>query len=244
MGVETTSRTPAVHRALAILDAVALKQATTPAALAGRLGLPKSSIADLTTALEEERLLGKDSQGQFMLGLRTAGILGDNALIARAARKLVQTPLLDGHTVSVVKAVGLMGICVEVRMGQHPLPLTPRAGLSTPILDSGGGLAILRSLPVAAARDATVAYAGHQGFSGEQLEEVLAQVAAAKNHPATGAVLLTDSLGVLQMASPVRHSNLAVVVHLPPARRVSDAELGQLAAGLSEVAAAAEEPPG
>lgn len=244
MGVEANSRTPAVHRALGILDAVALKQATTPAALAGRLSLPKSSIADLTTALEAERLLGKDSQGQFRLGFRTADISGDNALIARVARKLAQTSLLDGHTVSVVKAVGLVGMCVEVRMGQHPLPLTPRPGLSTPILDSAGGLAVLRSLPAAAARDAAAVYAGHQGFGGLEVDKVLEHVAIAKNHPATGALLLTDSHGVLQIASPVRHSKLAVVVHLSPARRVSDAELEELTGGLSEVSAAAEDPPG
>jgi DNA-binding IclR family transcriptional regulator len=57
-------------------------------------------------------------------------------------------------------------------------------------------------------------------------------------------VVLTDSHGILQMASPVLHSDLAVVVHLAPARRISDTELEELAAGLSEVADAAQEPPG
>jgi DNA-binding IclR family transcriptional regulator len=244
MGIETTSRTPAVHRALAILDAVALRQATTPAALVGRLGLPKSSVADLTTALEAERLLGKNSHGQFRLGFRTAGISGDDALIARVIRKLAQTPLLDGHTVSVVKVVGLLGLCVEVRIGQHPLPLTPRPGLSTPILDSGGGIAVLQALSAADARQIASAYAGHQGFGGDQVDKMQEQVAAVKSHQATGTVLLTDSHGVVQIALPIRLSNLGVVVHLPPGRHVSDAELGELAVGLSEVAAAGGEQPG
>lgn len=244
MGIETNTRTPAVHRALAILDVVALKQATTPSSLASRLGLPKSSVADLTAALEAERLLGKDLQGHFGLGIRLAGISGDGALIARVTRKLAQTPVLDGHTVSVVKAIGLLGMCVEVRIGQHPLPLTPRPGLSTPVLDSGGGLAVLRSLPAAAAGDAALTYAGHQGFNSEMVGKVLDQAATVKTYPATGAVLVTDPQGVLQMAAPVLHSDLAVVVHLPPARHVSDRELDQLAAGLSEVVVAAEKPPG
>ena len=51
----------------------------------------------------------------------TGGTSGDPTLVERAFRVLRQVADLDGHTVSLVRVVGVQVLCVDVRMGQHPL---------------------------------------------------------------------------------------------------------------------------
>ncbi|MZG15070.1 hypothetical protein GTY44_16510 [Streptomyces sp. SID5914] len=192
-------------------------------------------MADLTTALEIENLLARDADGQLRLGARVAEMAGDGPLIDRVLRRLSQTAQLDGHTVSLVRPAGIQGICVDVRMGRHPLPLTPRPGQASPLTDSAGAIAVVRGLPEDAARDLIARHAAHQGITPEAVQDALTRVAAARRDN-SGAVHLTDTHGVLQIGCPLRERALAVVVHLPD-RLAAPALLEELSGTLSGLCA-------
>jgi IclR family transcriptional regulator, blcABC operon repressor len=232
MGITPKPRTPSVHRAVTVLDAVAHNVATTPAALAITLSMAKSSIGDLVEALEIENLLRRDSNGKLRLGMRlttmTGGTPEDPMHTERSLRILGQIADLDEHTVSFVRVVGTQALCVDVRMGQHPLPLTPRPGQTRPIAHSAGALAVLRAASVEAARELIELHASHQGATHENVTEALATVFATEPDRA-GIVQLTDAHGILQLGTPMGpERNLAAVVHLPD--RLADSAMPRRAA--------------
>jgi DNA-binding IclR family transcriptional regulator len=215
-------RTPAVHRAVDVLDTVGHNVATTPAALAARLTMAKSSIGDLIEALDTEQLLRRAINGNLRLGVRlaatTAGTPEDPTLVERALRVLGQLADVDGHTVSFVRVVGLQALCVDVRMGQHPLALTPRPGQSRPITESAGAAAVLQGLPGSAARELVDRYADHQGVTPQQIQDALTAIAAV-DHDDAPVVRLTDSYGIVQLGIRVGAAScddhVAAVLHLP-----------------------------
>ncbi|WP_406462151.1 hypothetical protein OH768_43605 [Streptomyces sp. NBC_01622] len=222
MGIEQPRRTPAVHRAVDVLDAVGHNVATTSAALASELTMAKSSIGDLVEALENENLLRRAINGNLRLGARlaaaTAGTPEDPTLVERALRVLGQIAFFDSHTVSFVRVVGLQALCVDVRMGQHPLALTPRPGQSRPITDSAGAAAVLRSVPESTARDLVVQYADHQGITPQNIQDALTAIAAV-DHDDAHVARLTDSYGIVQLGIRVgaddADGHIAAVLHLP-----------------------------
>lgn len=243
MGIEQPRRTPAVHRAVDVLDAVGHNVATTPAALAARLTMAKSSIGDLTEALEAENLLRRAINGNLRLGGRlaatTAGTPADPTLVERALRVLGRIADVDGHTVSFVRVVGLQALCVDVRMGQHPLALTPRPGQSSPIAESAGAAAVLRGLPDGTARALVDRYADHQGVTPQNVQDALATIAAA-DHDDASVARLTDSYGIVQLGIRVgaddSDDHIAAVLHLPD-RLADPATLLRGSAALTDLAA-------
>jgi DNA-binding IclR family transcriptional regulator len=223
-----------------VLDAVAHDVATTPAALATTLSMAKSSISDLAEALEIEKLLRRDPNGKLHLGMRLAAMTGgtpeDPTQLENALRILGQIADLDGHTVSFVQVVGTQALCVDVRMGQHPLPLTPRPGQAKPITDNAGAIAILRAISLDAARDLIERHAGHQGTTHENITEALATIAVAELDN-SGIVQLTDAHGIVQLGTTVGpERNLAAIVHLPD-RLAESAMLRRGATALADLAA-------
>ena len=146
-------RTPAVHRAARILDAIATGDANTPAALSGALGLAKSSIADLVGALENDGLIGRSVEGHLHVGPRWAALSDPDEVVDRLLSACARAPELDGHTVSIVHLFGNQIICLDVRSGRYPLPLTPRPGQRTMAEDSAGAIAILSSVPLSEAAE-------------------------------------------------------------------------------------------
>lgn len=167
-------RTPAVHRGARILDAIATGDANTPAALSGALGLAKSSIADLVGALENDGLIGRSVEGQLRVGPRWAAVSDPDEVVDRLLSACARTPELDGHTVSIVHLFGNQIICLDVRSGRYPLPLTPRPGQRTMAEDSAGAIAILSSVPLSEAAELVRSATGHLGLSEEQVDETLA----------------------------------------------------------------------
>ncbi|MDX6350722.1 MAG: hypothetical protein QOF84_5512 [Streptomyces sp.] len=243
MGIEQPRRTPAVHRAVDVLDAVGHNVATTPAALAAELTMAKSSIGDLIEALEIENLLRRAINGNLRLGVRlaatTAGTPEDPTLVERALRVLGQIADFDGHTVSFVRVVGLQALCVDVRMGQHPLALTPRPGQSRPITESAGAAAVLRGVPESTARELVDQYAAHQGITPQNIHDALTTIAAV-DHGDALIVRLTDSYGIVQLGMRVgaddSDHHFAAVLHLPD-RLADPATLLRGSAALTDLAA-------
>jgi DNA-binding IclR family transcriptional regulator len=161
--------------------------------------------------LEDENLIGRTPDGRLHTGPRWAALSDPDTAVDRLFRACARTPDLDGHTVSVVQLFGNHVICLDVRPGRHPLPLTPRPGQRTKATDTAGAIAILSALPIAAATEVVHVAADHLGLSDEQIEHTLAlrrrqRSAIYKSHSThTGR----------QFACPVAGTRLALTLHLP-----------------------------
>jgi DNA-binding IclR family transcriptional regulator len=204
-------RTPAVHRGARILEAVSSGGAETATALSVALGLAKSSLADLLGALEDEHLIGRSPEGRLHIGPRWAAFSDPDAAVDRLFRACGRTPELDGHTISVVQLFGNQIICLDVRPGRHPLPLTPRPGQRTKATDTAGAIAILSALPILAATETISAAADHLALTSEQIEDTLAL-----RHKQRSGIYKSHSTHTgRQFACPVAGTRLALTLHLP-----------------------------
>jgi DNA-binding IclR family transcriptional regulator len=204
-------RTPAVHRGVRILDAISSGNADTPTALSGALGLAKSSITDLIGALEDESLIGRSLDGRLHTGARWAALSDPDAVVDRLFRACARTPDLDGHTISVAQLFGNQIICLDVRPGRYPLPLTPRPGQRTTAPDTAGAIAILSSVPLSAATELVGVAADHLGLNDEQVEHTLA---LRRNRRKSVYESHSTQTG-RQFACAVAGTRLAVTLHLP-----------------------------
>ena len=145
------SLAPAVTRAAAILDVLAedAGAALGPSELARRLGLPKSSIANICGALADAGLVRRVGTG-FALGRRLAE-LGGAYLVAvdmvqefyDAARAL---PTGSEETVQLAVLDGLEMTYLARHDGRQPVRLTSQIGRRLPATSTATGKAALASL--------------------------------------------------------------------------------------------------
>lgn len=226
-------RTPAVHRGARIVDAIATGDADTPTALSGALGLAKSSLADLIGALEEADLIGRGPDGRLHTGRRWAALSDPDTVVDRVFRACARTPDLDGHTLSVVRLFGDQVICLDVRPGRHPLPLTPRPGQRTKATDAAGAVAILSELPITTAEDAVHSAAAHLGLSAQQVAATL----ALRRKQRSGLYTSHSTHTGRQFACAVTGTPLALTLHLPD-RGPDAASVRRAAKGLITAATA------
>ncbi|MCV7424314.1 helix-turn-helix domain-containing protein [Mycobacterium yunnanensis] len=204
------SRTPAVHRGARILDAVSSGAATTPAALMGLLGLPKSSIADLLTTLEDVGFLTRRPDGTLHTGSRLAELSDPESLVHRLFRACA-TPELDGHTLSLVRLFGDQILVVDVHPGTLPLPLTPRPGQRADAAECAGAAAILSALTVADAAESVATAAEHLGLTADAVARCLAL-----RHRRQRKIYESRSSSVgRQLACAVPNTRYALTLHVP-----------------------------
>jgi len=145
------SLAPAVTRASAILDVLAENGsiALGPSELARRLGLPKSSIANICGALADVGLLRRVGTG-FALGRRLAE-LGGAYLVAvdlvqefyEACRRL---PVGSEETVQLAVLDGLEMTYLARHDGRQPVRLSSQIGRRLPATSTATGKAALASL--------------------------------------------------------------------------------------------------
>jgi IclR family transcriptional regulator, blcABC operon repressor len=145
------SLAPAVTRAASILDVLAEDAALAlgPSELARRLGLPKSSIANICGALADAGLVRRVGTG-FALGRRLAE-LGGAYLVAvdmvqefyDAARQL---PVGSEETVQLAILDGLDMTYLARHDGRQPVRLTSQIGRRLPATSTATGKAALASL--------------------------------------------------------------------------------------------------
>lgn len=203
-------RSPAVHRGARVLDAISSGTASTPAALSAAIGLPKSSIADLLSTLEDAGFIARSSNGGLHAGARWSDLSDPDAVAHRVFRACATTDL-DGHTVSLVQLFGNQVVFVDVRPGRHPLPLTPRPGQRASADSCAGAVAILSSLPASEAANAVWAAASHLGLSGDAVQRTLAlrrtrrRTVYESHSPHVGR----------QLACAVKGTRLALTLHVP-----------------------------
>ncbi len=148
---DSDSLAPAVTRAAAILDLLAENAAVAagPSELARRLGLPKSSIANICNALADAGLVRRVGTG-FALGRRLAELGGaylgsvdqiqefyeSAQLLPAASEETIQLALLDGLDVTYLAR----------HDGRQPVRLTSQIGRRLPATVTATGKAALASL--------------------------------------------------------------------------------------------------
>jgi DNA-binding IclR family transcriptional regulator len=209
MGLDAP-RSPAVHRGAKILDAVSSGTANTPAELSARVGLPKSSIADLLDTLQDVGFVARGASGGLRAGGRWPSLSDPAAVVYRVFRACATTEL-DGHTVSLVQLFGDRAIFVDVHPGRQPLPLTPRPGQRASAADCAGAAAILSSMPLAEATEMIQSAAAHLGLGDDEVRATLAL-----RHARRRRVYESRSVAIgRQFASAVKGTRLALTMHVP-----------------------------
>ncbi|HET7473128.1 MAG TPA: IclR family transcriptional regulator [Candidatus Limnocylindrales bacterium] len=149
---ETDSLAPAVTRAGAILDVLAdsAGEAPGPSELARRLGLPKSSIANICNALAEIGLVRRIGTG-FALGRKLAELGGAYLASIDQVQEFYDAcrSLVTGSEETVQLAVldDLEMTYLARHDGRQPVRLTSQIGRRLPATITATGKAALASLP-------------------------------------------------------------------------------------------------
>jgi IclR family transcriptional regulator, blcABC operon repressor len=149
--IDAGSLAPAVTRAGAILDVLAENagQAVGPSELARRLGLPKSSIANICNALADIGLLRRIGTS-FALGRKLAELGGAYLAAVDAVQEFYEAcPLLPTGSEETIQLAVLDGVEMTYLArhdGQQPVRLTSQIGRRLPATVTATGKAALASL--------------------------------------------------------------------------------------------------
>jgi DNA-binding IclR family transcriptional regulator len=156
--VESESLAPAVTRAAAILDLLAENGgvAAGPSELARRLGLPKSSIANVCGALADAGLVRRVGTG-FALGRRLAELGGAYLATIDLVREFYDACLeLEAGSEETVQLAVLDGAEMTYLArhdGRQPVRLTSQIGRRLPVSVTATGKAALAALDPAEVED-------------------------------------------------------------------------------------------
>jgi len=148
---EADSLAPAVTRAAAILDLLAENGsvAAGPSELARRLGLPKSSIANICGALADAGLVRRVGTG-FALGRRLAELGGAYLtsvdLVQEFYEACTELPTGSEETVQLAILDGIEMTYLARHDGRQPVRLTSQIGRRLPATVTATGKAALASL--------------------------------------------------------------------------------------------------
>ena len=150
-GAEIESLAPAVTRAGAILDLLAenAREAAGPSELARRLGLPKSSIANICNALADIGLVRRIGTG-FALGRKLAELGGAYLASVDQVQEFYEAsrllPTGSEETVQLAILDGLEMTYLARHDGRQPVRLTSQIGRRLPATVTATGKAALASL--------------------------------------------------------------------------------------------------
>lgn len=227
----TERRAPAVSRALAVLGFIRREGPCTLARITARTELPRSTVVDLIDTLCDDLLLERSDDGRYRLGRRStrlvAGFTGGIPLVESFLELCERVDELSGYTVTLDTLDCGESLCLSVRHGRLPLPLTPRAGRRDPLTSTPGGLAIARELSPEMWEKHLATF---HGFIAEtSLPDITHEDAMPieRHDPRRGRLI------ALPVALPGT-SPIAVTLVLPPAR--VDAEPAALHRGLDRLA--------
>lgn len=194
----------ALERVVAILEAVAEeREALTPTAVAGRIGLSLSTVSRLMRQLADEGILERQgADSSYVLGARLIAI-------ARAAiepKDLVEAALPEmralrdacEETVSVHIRRGEYRICVAVVESPRPIRRVVPVGFALPVVSGATGAAILSAMDPAEAE----ALLRRSDLSAKAQKAAAKAVAQARQ---TGYATATEAVteGVAALAAPI-----------------------------------------
>jgi DNA-binding IclR family transcriptional regulator len=149
--IDADSLAPAVTRAAAILDLLATDAAAAfgPSELARRLGLPKSSIANICAALADVGLVRRVGTG-FALGRKLAELGGAYLSAVDLVQEFYdacrELPTGSGETVQLAVLDGIEMTYLARHDGQQPVRLTSQIGRRLSATSTATGKAALAAL--------------------------------------------------------------------------------------------------
>jgi DNA-binding IclR family transcriptional regulator len=214
-------RSPAVPRAIAVLEEIAQRGPSIVADIADRRGLARSSAADVCAALEAEHLVSRDWQSRVVLGRTLSQI---------ASGLTAGLPVLEAFAIVVERSAGLAGLtvgldtlycgeamCVAVRHGRQSLPLTHRPGRRMALDASATGRALLLGATPEELRTHFVDFATMLTPTSGGYEAAALARDAAEGASEGGVVAMSSGYGY-EVAAPVRSAERligAITLTLP-----------------------------
>ena len=232
-----------IERAFAVLDAVARRPAGVTA-LAGRVGLPKSTVARLLASLEELGAVERDTARGWRVGPRVAALAEtvspERSLGALARPALVELVRSLGEDAGLGLPDGRDVLYVEQVESDHPVQVRDWAGTRAPMHAVPSGLVLLADWPASAVDEyvaqGLAALTARTVVKPEELRRRLDDVR--RTGYAWGLEEFAD--GINSVAAPVRDPRGKVVAaihaHGPAYRFPADGEKDRIT---GEVAAAA-----
>lgn len=211
-------RSPAIERASLILDELSQRPLGL-ADLSDRVRLAKSSVSDICSTLVSTGLVTRNADGHYRLGSRFAELsrqASPSPMTVEAFNRAVsEGTALDGHTLSLGTMVGNELLTLNVRLGRHPLPLTPRPGTRSPLVECAAGPALAATLGDALDAELDL-FARHQALDEEGRAAIHAAAVAARG----AEVFRWESRAGAQQAACAVHTPgettlTAVTLHLP-----------------------------
>lgn len=211
-------RSPGVHTAVSVLEALVAQGPLTLSDLASSLGVPKSSLSRVCAVLIDRGWVVRSRDGRFDLGTRALGLSARSSdLPLVRAFRAIAAELLTAHNETVCLAVLDMedSMFIDLEETSHPIRLVTRVGSRTPAFASASGRVILadRAPQIVAAQYAgrpLVTPTGRRLRGVAELLEILEQVRRdgyAENNGETA-----DGLYALSM--PIRNAANAVLAAL------------------------------
>ena len=234
-------RSPGVHAALSVLEALIARAPLGLSDLAGDLKIPKSSLYRVCAVLLERGWLLRNSDGRYALGIRAFGLTAQSSEypIVRAFRGIA-ADLLTRHNETVCLAVldSDESTFIAIEETTHPVRLVTHVGSRTPAFASASGRVILadRSPGVVTAQFAgrqLVTPTGRRLRDVNELLEILREVRAngfAENKDET-------AVGLHAISVPVRNgtgSALAALTMCVPTSRMTPPRRQALVADVKE----------
>jgi DNA-binding IclR family transcriptional regulator len=151
MAKETRDLAPAVTRAISVLDALSASHRPLGLGeLASLLELPKSSVYGLCCSLLAGRLIERQEDGSYSLGLHLVDLanvrLGQNDLAQEFLRFWSRHPEFSREAAIMSERVGTDVVYLACRNSSRPLGVTFRVGMRLPAAVTATGKAILSTL--------------------------------------------------------------------------------------------------
>lgn len=244
----STGQLQSVHRALDLLEALAdPQQQKTLSALAGQLGLARSTTHRLLSTLVNRGYAGQEPDtGHYNLGVRAYQV--GSAFLDQHQLRDVSRPIMRALVGQVNETVNLAvmdqdeAVYVDNIDSSQTVRTFARIGARVPLHATAVGKALLTGLSAPEVRR-IVMQRGLPRFTGSTTTHLDALLADLERHTKLGYVLDQEEyhVGVRCAAAPVRDHTGRVIASLSasgPAYRIDDAHLRSVAA---RVRAAAEE---
>jgi DNA-binding IclR family transcriptional regulator len=143
-----------LDKSVAILSSVAARPRAL-ADLAAATALPRATAHRLAVALESHRLLGRDSDGRFVLGPRVAELASalPDPLVAAAGPVLAWVRDESGESAQLYRRDGAERVCVAAAERTHGLRTTVPVGSRLPLTAGSGAQVICAWSDAATLRD-------------------------------------------------------------------------------------------
>jgi IclR family transcriptional regulator, KDG regulon repressor len=234
-------RSPGIHSALSVLEALVAHAPLSLSELAGELGLPKSSLFRVCAVLAARGWVLRNGDGRYELGIRAFGLSAQSSEypIVRAFRGIA-AELLTRHNETVCLAVldGDESAFIAIEETSHPVRLVTHVGSRTSAFASASGRVILadRAEGVVASQFAgrtLITPTGRRLRDVNELLHILREVRRlghAENREETAAGLHAISVPVRNAAGSV----LAALTICVPTSRVTPARRAELIADMRE----------